>query len=189
MTTHRLERRRLVWRGRLAVAGLLFALASCKSDVAQNAASLAEAPPSHVELRVKTSAGQTHRFSTELAVTEWEQQRGLSGRTSLADNAAMLFPFPYPKMASFWMKETLVPLDLLFIRSDGTVAEILPGEPENLQPLAANEPVVAVLEIRQGRAATLGIAAGDAVEWGNCADADAPVDVWRADRLCPSSAY
>lgn len=139
-----------------------------------------------VDLQIRTVTGKRHTFTVELAVDERSQQRGLMGRSALRDDHGMLFPFPVPRMASFWMKDTPVALDLLFIRPDGTIAAILPGHPNDLHPISVGEPVTAVLEIRQGRARALGLAPGDRVRWGDCTDAGAPLSqTWRPDRFCP----
>ena len=118
-----------------------------------------------------TSANGTHAFKVERAVTPAEQERGLMYRTDLTPGGGMLFwPYPPegggPRQASFWMKNTPTPLDILFIRADGTIATIA----ENTVPYAttevkSREPVAAVLEIVGGRAAELGIAEGDRVTW------------------------
>lgn len=87
-------------------------------------------------------------------------------RESLAPDRGMIFPYTPPVEASFWMKNTLIPLDLLFIRSDGVIARIEQNAvPLSLDPIGAGEPVVAVLEIAGGRSDELGIAAGAKVDW------------------------
>jgi uncharacterized protein len=87
-------------------------------------------------------------------------------RQSLAPNRGMVFPYDPPQFASFWMKNTLIPLDIIFIRADGTIARIAANTvPLSLEPVAAGEPVAAVLEIAGGRAADLGIREGDRVSW------------------------
>ncbi len=112
------------------------------------------------------SNGRTHSFVVEVAQTPEEQSRGLMFRQSLAPDAGMLFPYNPPQNASFWMKNTLIPLDMLFINTDGTIAHIAENTvPMSLDPVAWPEPVVAVLEIAGGRAAELGIAPGDRVAW------------------------
>ena len=100
-----------------------------------------------------------------------EQQRGLMFRTGIPADGGMLFaPYPAggggPKEASFWMKDTPSPLDIIFIRTDGTIAHIA----ENTVPFSeaqvkSGEPVAAVLEINGGRSAELGISVGDKVSW------------------------
>ncbi|MCE7796206.1 DUF192 domain-containing protein [Sphingobium sufflavum] len=122
---------------------------------------------STVPLRVATTGG-TRAFTMEVAVTAAEQEQGLMHRADLPQGHGMLFPFTLPRTASFWMKDTPLPLDLLFIRPDGTVAAVLHGKPQDLHPLSAGEPVSAVAEIGAGEAARLGIAANDRVEWGDC---------------------
>lgn len=181
--------RRAMW-----LSAPLLILAGCRDgSVAQSDTPSSEAteqPPAkalgRVEVRIRTAADEQRRFWAELAVDADAQEHGLTGRAQMAHNAGMLFPFPYPKIASFWMKETPIALDLLFIRPDGTIAAILEGKPNSLEPIFANEPVSAVLEINYGRSKALGFKVGDKVEWGDCRNAPAPSDVWRADRFCPA---
>lgn len=90
---------------------------------------------------------------------------GLMFRRSLARNRGMIFPMGEPRMAAFWMKNTLIPLDIIFIRSDGRIARIARAKPLDLTSVPSGEPVTAVLEIRGGRAAQLGIRRGDRVRW------------------------
>ncbi len=112
------------------------------------------------------SGTRSHRFTVEVARTADEQARGLMFRESLGANQGMIFPFDPPREASFWMKDTLIPLDMIFIRIDGTIARIAANTtPHSLAPVGSGEPVAAVLEIRGGRAAELGIREGDRVEW------------------------
>ena len=84
---------------------------------------------------------------------------------SLAGDRGMIFPYAPSQDVAFWMKNTLIPLDMVFIRSDGTIVRIATAKPLDETPVPAGEPVAAVLEIRGGRAAELGIKAGDTVDW------------------------
>jgi uncharacterized membrane protein (UPF0127 family) len=77
----------------------------------------------------------------------------------------MIFPYDPPQAVAFWMKNTLIPLDMVFIRADGTIVRIATATPLSLDPVPSGEPVAAVLEIAGGRAAQLGIDAGDKVDW------------------------
>lgn len=87
-------------------------------------------------------------------------------RQSLAPDRGMIFPFDEQRVASFWMKNTLIPLDMVFVRSDGSIANIEANTvPLSLEPVYSAEPVAAVLEIAGGRAAELGIKPGDKVKW------------------------
>jgi hypothetical protein len=112
------------------------------------------------------SHGKTHRFTVEMARTPEEQSRGLMFRQSLGDDRGMLFPYEPPQQASFWMKNTLIPLDMVFVRADGTIGRIAENTvPMSLDPVPSIDPVSAVLEIRGGRAAELGLKEGDKVSW------------------------
>jgi uncharacterized membrane protein (UPF0127 family) len=105
------------------------------------------------------------------ARTPTEQERGLMFRTDIPQDGGMIFtPYPAagggPAVATFWMHNTPSALDIIFIRKDGTIARIA----ENAVPysddlIPSGEPVSAVLEIRGGRSAELGIAEGDKVSW------------------------
>lgn len=87
-------------------------------------------------------------------------------RQSLGDDRGMLFPYEPPQQASFWMKNTLIPLDMVFVRADGTIGRIAENTvPMSLDPVPSIDPVSAVLEIRGGRAAELGLKEGDKVSW------------------------
>jgi uncharacterized membrane protein (UPF0127 family) len=111
------------------------------------------------------SANGVHRFAVDIARTFEQQERGLMFVRSLPANRGMIFPFDQPQNAIFWMKNTLIPLDMVFIRTDGTIARIATAKPLDLTPVPAGEPVAAVLEIRGGRSAQLGIRPGDRVKW------------------------
>ena len=108
-----------------------------------------------------TKKPAVYRFHVELARQPEEQAKGLMYRHALADDAGMLFVFPAPKEASFWMKHTLIPLDMLFIAPDWRVHRIEENtEPNSLTPIASDGPVIAVLELKAGTAARLGIGPG-----------------------------
>ncbi len=112
------------------------------------------------------SGGRTHAFTVEVAQTPEEQAQGLMFRKRVGPDEGMLFPFNPPKPASFWMKNTLIPLDLVFIRTDGTIESIAANAvPHSLAPIPSRGPVVAVLELAGGRAAQLGLKEGDRVVW------------------------
>ncbi|HEX6741750.1 MAG TPA: DUF192 domain-containing protein [Sphingomicrobium sp.] len=111
------------------------------------------------------SASGAHRFTVEVAATPDQQETGLMFRRSLAADRGMIFPYDPPQEAAFWMKNTLIPLDMVFIRPDGTIARIATAKALDLTAVPSGEPISAVLELRGGRAAELGIRAGDRVDW------------------------
>jgi uncharacterized membrane protein (UPF0127 family) len=103
-------------------------------------------------------------FQVELAVSPEQRRQGLMFRESLADDQGMLFDFGKPQAITMWMRNTYVPLDMLFIDADGEIAQIA----ANTQPLsdaviASRAPARAVLELRGGVTEELGIQPGDRV--------------------------
>jgi uncharacterized protein len=112
------------------------------------------------------SGGKTHSFIVEVARTPAQQARGLMFRTALADDKGMIFPFAEARMASFWMKNTVIPLDIIFIRADGKIENIGANTtPYSTDQVESTAPVTAVLELRGGLAAERGIKPGDTVRW------------------------
>jgi hypothetical protein len=110
------------------------------------------------------SASGVHAFSVELATNDAERERGLMYRKSLAQGHGMLFDFQRDQPVSFWMHNTYIPLDMIFIRSDGTVAHIAENaEPMSDKLIPSMAPVRAVLEVIAGTVRELGIADGDKV--------------------------
>ncbi len=152
-----------------ATALLLLGLPLVACQPSSTSVSAMERSPAGLEqvpLTITTSAGKVRRFTVEVARTEAQQAQGLMNRQSLAPDRGMIFPYDPPQPASFWMKNTLIPLDMLFIRADGTIARIEANTtPLSLDPVPAGEPVAAVLELFGGRSAELGITAGARVVW------------------------
>ena len=104
------------------------------------------------------------KFQAEVAADPASQEKGLMFRKSLAPDAGMLFDFHTPDFQTFWMKNTVIPLDMIFIRADGTISSIAPNTtPQSETPIPSYEPVRAVLEINGGRSAQLGIEPGERV--------------------------
>ena len=117
------------------------------------------------DLKVVTG-GKTHDFRVEMARTSAEQARGLMFRTQMGPDEGMLFPSAAPEPRSFWMKNTPLSLDIIFIGSDRRITNIAANtEPYSLTPVTSTGFAIAVLELNGGRAAELGIEAGDEVIW------------------------
>ena len=115
---------------------------------------------------VTKAGGKSHTFDVEIAETEQEKALGLMFRTELPAGRGMLFPYKVSRTVSMWMRNTYIPLDMLFIRSDGSVARIEENaEPQSERVINSGGPVLAVLEIGGGESRRLGIAAGDKVEY------------------------
>ena len=116
-------------------------------------------------LQIQPQSGKTYDFAIELALTREEQARGLMHRTSLAENAGMLFYTGVERPHSFWMKNTLIPLDIIFVKLDGTIHHIHANAiPKDLTSIPSNGNVGAVLEINGGLSEKLGIKPGDKIK-------------------------
>jgi uncharacterized membrane protein (UPF0127 family) len=153
---------------RAVALGLVAGLAACQPS-ASNAVELGQSPAGLelVPLTI-TSNGRDHRFTVEVASTVEQQSMGLMYRNKLAPDRGMIFPFDPPRDASFWMRNTLIPLDMIFIRADGSIANIAENTvPYSEEPVLSAGPVAAVLEIAGGRAAELGLKPGDRVKWSS----------------------
>ena len=111
------------------------------------------------------SKNGVHHFTVEVAATPDQQERGLMFRQSLAGDRGMIFPYEPPQEVAFWMKNTLIPLDIVFVGVDGKIVRITKAQAMDLTPLPSGAPVIGVLEIRSGRAEELGIKEGDKVSW------------------------
>ena len=115
--------------------------------------------PDTVELR--TTLGTVMRFSVELADDPAERELGLMNRDKMATSAGMLFAYPAPQHAYFWMKNTLIPLDLVFADAAGHVAHVHQNaKPLDETPIDGGPDVTYVLEINGGLAARLGLGEG-----------------------------
>jgi uncharacterized protein len=110
------------------------------------------------------SAAGPRRFVVELAETPGQMEQGLMFRRSLAPDAGMLFDFKRPTVATMWMHNTLIPLDMLFVDQQGLIVNIAQrAVPESDQTIAAVAPVRAVIELNGGTTERLGIKPGDRV--------------------------
>ena len=152
----------------LGAGALVLAVAIAACSPQSSVETRAERSPAGLEQVPLTirSGTRTHSFTVEVARTPEEQANGLMHRQSLAPDKGMIFPYAPPQDIAFWMKNTLVPLDMIFIRADGTIARIADNTvPMSLDPVPSLEPVAAVLEIPGGRSAELGLQPGDKVSW------------------------
>jgi len=148
---------------RIIFAALALSLALPMAGCSSNASE--EASAATIPVTIAT-AGKSHVFNVEVARTDEEQDRGLMFRTSLPEDGGMIFPFKKPRIGSFWMKNTLIPLDMFFIRADGSIDRIAENTiPESLEPVVSGGEVSAVLELAGGTAARLGIDETAKITW------------------------
>lgn len=147
---------RLFFGGFLAIA---FASLAARGADAQ-----AQPAPGLEPLTIVSASGR-HAFQVEVMRTPETRARGLMHRNSMPADHGMLFDFARVEPVAMWMQNTYIPLDMLFIRADGTVARIAQRtEPLSTRTIPSGEPVLSVLEINGGIAEKLGIKAGDKVE-------------------------
>ena len=116
------------------------------------------------KLAIVTRDGVHHDFNVEMAITPRQQQVGEMFRTSVASDGGMLFDWGLPRPSPMWMKNTLVPLDMVFINADGSIRAIAENTvPESLATIDSHGPVRAALELAGGTTARLNIVVGDKV--------------------------
>ena len=128
-------------------------------------------------LVIETRSGARHRFEIELATTLEDIERGLMFRDAMAPDHGMLFDFGEVRPVSFWMKNTKLPLDMLFVAEDGRIVGITPDAvPYSEDLIPSPGPVRAVLELNAGTAERLGIAVGDQVVYAFPTPTPPPAD-------------
>ncbi len=153
MAHHRIRGGAAQWAALLFVAVAL-ALVATPADAKMRADRLWLVPASGQELPI----------DIEIAEDSQEKALGLMFRTELADNQGMLFPYGEPRELTMWMRNTYIPLDMVFIRPDGVIHRIeVRAEPLSERVISSGGPVSAVLELPGGAAARLGIKAGDRI--------------------------
>lgn len=136
--------------------------------LALHCASRAPAAGPEPRVIVETPAGARHAVRVELARTDAERARGLMRRGELADDAGMLFLFDESADHVFWMKDTLIPLDMIFIGEDGRVVGVVErAQPGSLSGRSVGAPSRYVLEVKGGWASARGVRAGDRVRFEN----------------------
>lgn len=140
----------------LAVPAFVVSLAGTAPSIAQEAMAL---PVDADPLIAVTAKGEVP-FRIEIADEPGERAMGLMFRKDLADDQGMLFVFEQTQPVGFWMKNTPLPLDLVFAGPDGKVLDVLPGTPFSEAVIAPEEPARFVLELKAGTAAKTGIAKG-----------------------------
>ena len=146
--------------------------AACSSQTASPAPTPAATPARHpisglevIPLTISQD-GKAHAFRVEVAATMEEQQKGLMFRTAMGADEGMIFPSDMPEPRSFWMKNTVIPLDIVFIGPDHLISNIAANAvPYSLDPIPSSGAAIAVLELNGGRAAQLGIKPGARVSW------------------------
>jgi uncharacterized membrane protein (UPF0127 family) len=115
-------------------------------------------------LTIETADGRRHAFEVELALTGPQHAQGLMFRRSLAEDAGMLFLYSRAGTLSMWMKNTAIPLDMMFIAPDGYIVDVAERTvPYSLETISSRIPASAVLEVNGGTIAQLGIQPGDRV--------------------------
>ena len=115
-------------------------------------------------LTIISDDGKSHVFKVEVAKSEQQQDTGLMFRPEVAADTGMLFPWPQPQVSEMWMKNTITPLDMVFIGADGTVKAIAEDTvPYSLRSISSGVPVLATLELQAGITAAENINVGDKV--------------------------
>jgi uncharacterized protein len=152
----------------LAAAALLWSVPRAPAQSADAPLPLSSFP--RTQLRISPPAGAAAHWSREfdvwIADTPERAQQGLMFVSDLPENKGMVFPLEPPRVETMWMKNTYIELDMLFINADGRVTKIIErAHPMSPEILSSDEPVAAVLELKGGLSAKLGLKNGDLVRW------------------------
>ncbi|HVS69927.1 MAG TPA: DUF192 domain-containing protein [Phycisphaerae bacterium] len=155
----------MMMRRRMAAAAMgalaMSVVAACGQSEAAAPAATGPATLPQVPL-VTVKLGDTN-FSLEIADTPEKQEKGLMFRPSMPATAGMLFVFDKPDTVSFWMKNTEIPLDIIFLDASGKVIAIQRREPHDETGMGPPSPALFVIEVNAGRAAAVGLKVGDTV--------------------------
>ena len=125
-------------------------------------------PRTTLEITQRGGGGEQHRYSFRIWVADTPQRaaQGLMFVSDLPETMGMVFPVEPPRVENMWMKNTYIELDMLFIDAHGRITKIIQrAAPLSLQTLSSDSPVAAVLELKGGQAAKLGLRTGDVVSW------------------------
>jgi uncharacterized membrane protein (UPF0127 family) len=161
------------WTLPTILASFALAAAGCSPQAATPASQPQQASPARhpisgldvIPLTISQN-GNSHNFRVEMARTDAEQEKGLMFRTSMGKDEGMLFPSAIPEARSFWMKNTVIPLDIIFIGTDHRISNIAANAvPNSEDPINSAGATIAVLELNGGRAAELGFTPGALVSW------------------------
>ena len=148
----------LVWRA-LVIVGTLFAPA-CERDKARSAAEArADADAGTVRMQIGSQ-----QFTLEVAATPKSQQLGLMHRQSMPADRGMIFVFPQERELSFWMKNTLIPLDILYLDKGGKVVAVRQMKAMDETPVPSGSPAKYAIELNQGTADRVGVKSGDVLQ-------------------------
>lgn len=132
--------------------------------------------PQRREIALTTGAG-TYRLGVEVAATEATRNRGLAGRTVVPTGTGMLYDFGEDREVGMWMKGNLVPLDMIFVREDGQVADVRPAnQPGDMTPVVPPIPVRFVVELPAGSVAAMDVRRLDRLDLAPPAASKAPAE-------------
>jgi hypothetical protein len=148
------------------VLALLLAVPGAVANAAGTPMGVPQAGLLVVPLTIEGANGRRYRYRVEVAATSEQQAVGMMFRRSMAADQGMIFPMSPPREAAFWMRNTLIPLDLLFIGPDRRIVRIAGmAEPRSERMIPSGGKVIAVLELKGGEAARAGLRVGDRVRW------------------------
>ena len=154
-------------RRTLMLLVLLSALTTAQTLRAQNSAPLDLATYPRTDLTItQAKPAKVHAFRVWVADTPQRAEQGLMFVNDLPESEGMLFPLDPPRVENMWMKNTYIELDMLFVAADGRVTKIIErAQPMSLDTLSSDAKVAAVVELKGGVAAKLGLRSGDTVVW------------------------
>ena len=158
---HRVSTRCSSWFSVFTVVVFLLLSASCTADTSTTAPA---APPYDMHFDSVNATIKEKPFTLEIADTNEKRERGLMFRESMPADHGMVFVFEVADNYRFWMKNTLIPLDIIFLDNTGKVLDIERREPKDETGMGPDDPALYVIELNAGTAKTIGLTKGDHIE-------------------------
>ena len=152
----------------IAAAAALLPVAPACADEPHRPLDLSTFPRTSLEIAHHGGDHATRKYPFEVWIADTPQraEQGLMFVSDLPESMGMVFPLATPRVETMWMKNTYIGLDMLFVATDGRITKIIANAvPMSLQILSSDSPVTAVLELKGGQAAKLGLRVGDSVAW------------------------
>ncbi len=147
------------------IAALLLTLSACTADTTTSSSTTtAPSPPNDIHFDSTPATLKGKPFTLEIADTDAKRERGLMFRNAMPADHGMIFVFDAPDNYRFWMKNTFIPLDIIFLDAAGKVLDIEPRKAHDETSMGPDDPALYVIELNAGAAQNIGLSHGDHID-------------------------